>query len=74
MYKRDRSALGRGRSLGRVGAGRRTGTKGGTSDGRAMGLEIGEWGRSRSGLSVYRGAEAGPGEETIAWPPPHESY
>lgn len=59
MYKRDRAALGRGRSLGRAGggAGKRAGIKGGTSDGRAMELEIGGQGRSRSGLSVVTGEQ-----------------
>lgn len=59
MYKRDRAALGRSRSLGRVGggAGKRAGIKRGTSDGKAMELEIGGQGRSRSGLSVVTGEQ-----------------
>lgn len=56
MYKRARAAWGRGRSLGRGGGGgKRAETKGGASDGRAMGLEIGEQGRSRKTLSVFIG-------------------
>lgn len=45
--------------MGRVvgGAGKRVGIKGGTSNGRAMELEIGEQGRSRSGLSVVTGEQ-----------------
>lgn len=72
MYIRDRAAPGRGRSLGRVGgdAGKRAGTKGGASDGRAMGLEIGEQGRSKSGLSVFI-AEQRLGLERRQLPDPH---
>lgn len=59
MYKRDRAALGRSRSLGRVdgGAGKTAGIKRGTIDGKAMELEIGGQGRSRSGLSVVTGEQ-----------------
>lgn len=59
MYKRDRAALGRGKSLERAGggAGERAGIKVGMSDGRAMELEIGGQGRSRSGLSVVTGEQ-----------------
>lgn len=36
---------------------KRAETKGGASDGRAMGLEIGEQGRSRRALSVFIGEQ-----------------
>lgn len=59
MYKRDRAALGRGRSLGRVGggAGKRARIKGGTGNGRAKELEIGGQGRGRGELSVVTGEQ-----------------
>ena len=59
MDKRGRAASGRGRSLGKVGcgAGKRAGSKGGTSNGRAKELETGGQGSSRSGLSVVTGEQ-----------------
>lgn len=60
MYKRDRAALGRGRSLGRVGGGagkKRARIKGGTGNRRAKELEIGGQGRGRGELSVVTGEQ-----------------